>query len=146
MNHETAPPPPTIKYPYLREFDRERDYPMVRAWWEGHGFPPVPLAFLPQLGVIAHTGTDLAAAWLYMDNSCGVSMLEWLVTNPASSGRDSLRAIQAITQHLQTMATEFGYTVMLTAAKQPSLCRVHEKNGFLKTDEGMTHFVKRLND
>ena len=123
---------------------------MVAKWWEGHGWSAVPLAILPKLGVIAFANngneqTDLAAAWLYMDNSVGVCMLEWTVTNPKSSGIKTVRGIKAVTDYLQNAAKRMDYGVMMTTCKQPALGRLHERNGFQKTDEGMIHLVKVLN-
>ena len=61
------------------------DYPMLKSWWEGHGWRPVPQAMLPPLGVIWR---DCAAGWVYMDNGgSGVAMMEWFVTDPASGLR-----------------------------------------------------------
>lgn len=133
----------------IREFDREKDYEMVRDWWAGHGWTPVPLNILPKLGVIAYEAkpegnTDTAAAWLYMDNSIGVCMLEWTVTRPGCTGRAAVAAIQALTEYLTLAAREMNYFIMLTTAKQPSLCRLHERNGFIRTDDQMVHFMKGI--
>lgn len=122
---------------------------MVAEWWEGHGWSPVPQIFLPKLGVIAYVKngddkTDLAAAWLYMDNSVGVSILEWMVANPKASAIKCVRGINAISNYLQQAAKSMNYAVMLTTCKQESLGKLHERNGFQKTDTGMTHFVKGL--
>jgi hypothetical protein len=135
-----------IKSPYfVREFEPERDYETVKAWWHGHGWPGVPLAMLPKLGVIAFRDEQEAAAgWLYMDNSCGVCMLEWLVTNPDLRGREPIYAIRTVTDYLTLAAKEMNYGVMLTSCKQPSLARIHEKAGFTRTDGEMIHLVKTL--
>ena len=117
----------------------------MSEWWDGHGFPAVPLEILPRLGIIAEiNGSPIGAAWLYMDNSSGVCMMEWTVTNPANNPRDSLRAISALTEFLKADAKSNGYTVILTTCKQQSLARVHERNGFTKTDDGMIHLIGGL--
>ncbi|MBN8708978.1 MAG: hypothetical protein BGO12_05885 [Verrucomicrobia bacterium 61-8] len=142
METEAAPHRPMK--PYLREFDPARDYERVSAWWQAHGWSAVPVGALPRLGVVAyfaHEDDIAAAGWLYMDNSVGVCMLEWLVTRPANRPKDSLRALDAIIEFLQQRAVDFGYGVMLTTARQSALVRLHERHGFQKTDEGVTHLI-----
>ena len=130
----------------LRLIEIEKDYPAFCDWWAGHGWPALPKSILPKRGVMAcdaaKDGAGVAAAWLYMDNSTGVSMMEWLVTNPQSGGKETLRAINAVIGFLTERALELDYGMMLTSCRQPSLVRVLEKNGFRKTDEGVTHLLK----
>lgn len=128
----------------FRIFEDE-DYPIVTAWWKAHGFPPVPFAILPKLGaIVSNEKQDICAGWLYMDNSVGVCWLEWSVTNPECSGFDSIRGIKALNKFIEERASEMGYGVMMTTCRQESLCRLHEKCGFIKTDTGMIHMVKQL--
>jgi hypothetical protein len=127
----------------IREY-RSEDYPMLLKWWQGHGWQGVPEAILPKLGVVwEDDGRPVAAAWLYMDNSIGVCMLEWLVADPEAPGKAVLTAIRHITRFLQERASELNYNVMLTTCRQESLARVYEKiGGFTRTDDGMIHLIK----
>jgi len=82
-----------------------------------------------------------------MDNSgSGVCMLEWVVSNPSAPGRDAMRGINAVTEFLTIAARDMGYTFMLTTCRQESLAKVHQRNGFFKTDEGMIHLAKILKE
>jgi hypothetical protein len=132
-------------------FEPEGDYPMVAAWWEGHGWKPVPVGFLPKLGVVAFVvgakdgaPTDVAAAWLYMDNSAPVCWLEYMVSNPKESAGRSVKALKHLDSYLTGEARATGYKAMMTTCRQDSLVRFHERNGFVKTDEDVTHLVKLL--
>jgi hypothetical protein len=132
----------------LRDFTAD-DYPTVETWWAGHGWSPVPLQILPRLGIIAdmhhgETSTPTAAAWLYMDNSVGVAMLEWIVTNPEAKPRDVLKAITEAVNFIKTRAAELGYTVILATCRQESLSKVLQKRGFNVTDSGMIHHLALL--
>jgi hypothetical protein len=131
----------------LRMFE-PTDYATVCGWWQGHGWGTVPQNMLPKLGVIAfhQNAEDAAAGWLYMDNSCGVCMLEWLVTNPAIKGLRTARALKFLVSFLAMEATALGYVAMLTTCRQESLARFHENHGFEITDRDMIHMVKPLQE
>ena len=130
----------------LRMFDPATDYPIVEEWWNAHGWTAVPQMMLPKLGVVAFYAQnkieDAAAAWLYMDNSSPVCMLEWMVTNPTLSATKTVRALKHIAEFLTGEAKHNDYAVMLTTCKQESLAKFHEKQGFSRTDGQMIHLVK----
>lgn len=129
----------------LRDYSQEADYPVLSLWWAAHGWSPPHPSVLPKLAVIAQDGDlRVGGAFLYMDNSVGVSMMEWLVTNPDSTGRQSLEAIKHLCDFLAQRAKELGYGVMLTSCKQPGLARIYERNGFTRTDEAMIHLARNL--
>lgn len=131
--------------PTLKIFNAEIDYPMVSKWWISHGWNAVPIGVLPKLGVVSEMdGQPIAAGWLYMDNSIGVSMLEWMVANPDAKPKSVYRAIKSIVEFLKNHAKQLGYAVMLTTCKQESLARVYEKTGFQRTDCEMIHLVQTL--
>jgi hypothetical protein len=132
----------------LRMYDPATDYPIVEEWWNAHGWTAVPKVMLPKLGVVAFydgdNKQDAAAAWLYMDNSSPVCMLEWMVTNPSLSATKTVRALKHLSEFLTNEAKHNGYAVMLTTCKQESLAKFHTKQGFTTTDEAMIHLVKTL--
>lgn len=120
---------------------------MLAEWWAAHGWNAVPEAVLPKLGIVAFTEAGpVAACFLYMDNSVGVSMLEWLVSSPKAAGIDVMRAIKAQVAFMTARARDLGYGVMLTSCRQASLVRIYESAGFSKTDEGVTHLLKLTGD
>lgn len=115
------------------------DYPMLKKWWEGHGWPAVPQRVLPPLGVIFD---NTAAGWLYMDNGgTGVAMMEWLVTNPESRPLVAVRALCHVVEHLKLQAKSFDYNIILSTCKQPALARLLNRSGFDTTDTGMIHLL-----
>jgi hypothetical protein len=129
----------------IREVDIENDYVMFCGWWAAHKWPSVIREVLPKLGVVALADeVPTAAAWLYMDNSVGVCQMEYLVTNPKASPFDSIRCTSHIITFLSQRAVEMDYGLMLTACRQPSLVKLYERNGFIKTDEGVTHLLMPL--
>lgn len=113
------------------------------AWWKAHGWPGVALGILPKCGVLVEddAGGPLAVAWLYQDNSVGVAWLEWIVTNPAMTPKQSYLAVAMLVQAAREVAVALDYGVVMTTARQHSLARVLGRNGFTVTDTGMTHMV-----
>jgi hypothetical protein len=119
------------------------DYQTIAAWWKGHCWEAVPAAILPKLGVVAESdGHGLCAAFLYMDNSVGVSWMEWLVSNPEAGGMEVVRGLRATIDFLTAEALRLGYGVTMTSCRQSSLVKLYEKAGFGVTDTGVTHLVK----
>ena len=132
----------------LRMFDPSSDYPIVESWWSAHGWNAVPQMMLPKLGVVAfyagEKNEDAAAAWLYMDNSSPVCMLEWMVANPALSATKTVKALKHLFAFVESEAKHNGYAAMLTTCKQEGLAKFHQRNGFERTDGAMIHLVKTL--
>ena len=127
----------------VREFNAEADYSMLAAWWKAHGWPALPVAILPRLGIVVeHCGVPICAGFLYMDNSVGVSMLEWTTTNPDAPLKAIPTAIRVLTDFMAERAQEMNYGLMLTTCRQPALARIYEKNGFERTDEAVIHLVR----
>lgn len=126
----------------VRLFQAE-DYPEAVRWWGAHGWPGIPLAMLPPLGVVAYDGDGpRAAVWAYMDNGgTGVAMLEWLVTRPENTARESLAAIKAAVGFALGELERLDYSVVLTTCAQQSLAKVLERTGFERTDEQMIHLI-----
>jgi hypothetical protein len=115
------------------------DYPMLEAWWQGHGWSAVPQRVLPPLGVIYD---NMAAGWLYMDNGgTGVAMMEWLVTNPAEKPLKAARALGLLVGFLKAEAKRMDYPIILTTCRQPALARLLNRAGFQTTDREMIHLL-----
>jgi len=125
-----------------------KDYAVISQWWVGHGWPMVPEQALPKIGCVVLDAdlSGIAAAWLYMDNSVGVCWMDWLVTNPKASPLKSVRAISRIVTFLKQVGLDNDYGVMLTACRQDGLVSLYERNGFTKTDEGVTLLNLNLRD
>lgn len=119
------------------------DYAVVATWWPAHGWNVVPQVVLPKCGVMVESdaGEPMAAAWLYMDNSVGVAWMEWAVTNPKNTPKQSYLAITMLVQAVREVALELDYGVLMTSARQEALVRVYERNGFTKSDTGVTHLL-----
>lgn len=118
---------------------------MLMRWWKAHGWPGVSKAILPKLGlIIENQGKPVVAGFLYMDNSVGVAFLEWVVGAPDATGKEIVLGIGVLVDFMGQRAKELNYGILITACRQEALVRLYEKNGFEKTDEGLTHLIKLL--
>lgn len=119
----------------------ENDYPMLCKWWEAHGWEPVLEAVLPKIGVIAEVNDEqVAAAFLYMDNSSPLAIIEWIVSNPESKPRDVVSSIIDIVNFLADEAKRFDYSFILTSCSITSLAKLLERRcSFKITDKSVYH-------
>lgn len=123
--------------------DINADYPEFAEWWKVHGFPAIPIAALNTMGlVVEEDGKKLAAAWIYTASTGIFCMMEWLVTNPDITPMKAARAIGHLLDFAGQECERRGYQVLLTACRQESLGRLYERNGYLATDKGVTHYMK----
>lgn len=120
----------------------DSDYPLASEWWQAHGWPAVPRGLIPVVGVAVEiNGSPAAMGWLKLESSTSIGMMEWVVSNPKNSPRDSVKAIREVTESIKACAKAQGRTALFTYCKQPSLARSYERSGFQITDKDMIHLV-----
>ncbi len=118
----------------VRMYEPEADYAMIAEWALGHGRSAPPAAILPKLGIIVQEVTelvrkDVAALWLYMDNSVGVCFAERSVTLPGLSMKRAKAALLRGLDCLKQLAATHGYGVMLLRT-YPAMARFVKPLGF----------------
>lgn len=131
----------------LRLVDDELEtlHPTLCVWWQDHGWPPIPLVALRTMALLAEDGgKPLAAGFVYTASTGSFAMLEWVVTNPAAAPLLAFRAVNALVEFAVAECQRRGYAALFTTCRQAALGRVYEKNGFIKTDEGVTHYLRPL--
>lgn len=136
--------PPLITQPYIRSFDKGRDYDTLCDWWRSHGLNPVPWQILPRLGIVACDELDgdaIAAAFLHMDNSISLARIEHLVAPAGNTAAESRRAIRAVIDGLEHSARGFNYTI-LAAVTYPALAREAEALGWITVQKGLVNIMK----
>ena len=118
------------------------DYDEFSKWWEAHGWTPVPKQLLPPTGFVVYDGSGMkAAGWLLIDANVPLGVMEWIVTNPNNSPKESLLAIHIVVQQIQELADTIGIQSVFTTVKNGALARVYEKDGFIVTDKNATCLV-----
>ena len=97
----------------------------------------------------AEPGKLQAAAWAYLDNSVGVAMIEWVVTNPENTPKRESKKHKNVRRLSQAKLLNgwqiegeiYRYTTILAATNVQGLIKLFERQGFTKTDNGLTHLI-----
>lgn len=119
----------------LRMYDPAQDAAMIAEWCQAHGYSGMPPHILPALGVVAQAdGEDVAALWLYMDNSCGVAFAEHPITRGGLSTKLAKAALIMAMRFLQKEAAATGYHTIIIRTL-PALARWAKECGFVKDNE-----------
>ena len=119
----------------LRMYDPAQDAAMIAEWCQAHGYSGMPSHILPALGVVAQVdGEDVAALWLYMDNSCGVAFAEHPITRGGLSTKMAKAALVMAMRFLQKEAAATGYHTIIIRTL-PALARWAKECGFVKDNE-----------
>jgi hypothetical protein len=120
----------------LRMYDAEKDHGMILQWCEEHGHIGIPANVLPKLGVVVQAvGEDIAALWLYMDNSTGVCFAEHPITKRGTGIKLAKDALCFALAYLKNEARTNGYWIMRVFTI-PAISRFLKSAGFKKDGEG----------
>lgn len=134
----------------VRMYEPEADYGMIEEWARGHGKNPPPAPILPRLGIVvreigAKKSTDVAALWLYMDNSVGVCFAEHVITMPGLSLKRAKAALLRAIDCLRKLASEMNYAVMMVHTL-PGIARFLRNAGFRSAGEGRVTMAALTNE
>ena len=110
---------------------------MIMQWCVDHGHVGIPANILPKLGVVVQAdGGDVAALWLYMDNSTGVCFAEHPITKGGISVKLAKNALCFALEYLKNEARANGYWVMRVFTLPP-IARMLKSCGFSQDNKGM---------
>lgn len=128
----------------IRNFDVEKDYPVVANWWTKQGWPPIPKSILQCQGfMVEEDGVSLAATWIFR-TGCPVYIMEWTVGNPEVKWEKRSEALQQVTEGACKWAKQDGAAQVFTMTKHDKFIKKLQDNMFTLTDSGMTHLVRNL--
>jgi hypothetical protein len=128
----------------IRPFSVLRDYACIKRWWAAHKWQSVPVPMLPKTGLVAEASDKpLAAGFIYSTDS-GIAWLEWIVSDPQSDKLVRNKALNALIDALVKLAGERGFKAVFTSSNHPKLMERYQELGFAATDQGVTHFLRRL--
>jgi hypothetical protein len=119
-------------------FSYEEHAERVNEWGERHHFPLPPPDLLPDIGMMVD---DTAVGFLYSTNS-KLGWIEWIFANPEKTPEERKEAIDTLLSALEKAAIIRGMKVLFSSSGSDAFKGVLERNGFAKTDENVTQYVK----
>lgn len=122
----------------------EDNYPILEDWWKAHNWPVIPMDHLPKYGCIVYQdATPIIAGFVYKTDSA-FCLFEFIVANPAIKGLRRRIAFDLLVATVVEYTKEIGGKSLFTSVSNASLMTKLESNGFIKTDTGMTNFIRRV--
>lgn len=125
-------------------FDIDKKYyDIVSKWWQTHGWPALPKNVLPKRAYISVINEKpLIAGFLYKDDSSSLGMLEWIVANPDADYSEKTVGFNELITHIDNVCKNDKILFVLASTNNKSLKERYLKNGFIESDQNMTHFNK----
>lgn len=110
----------------------ECNHATIADWWESHGASVIPHGALPAEGCIAYNIDDepCAAAWLYLDNSCPVAFMAWMIVSPHIRAQDKFDGLNHCVRFLSDRGEKLGYGVTVACSAIPSVSKLMKPHGF----------------
>jgi len=126
----------------IRPFSKITDFDDLNEFTDGQGFPRFDPRILPTIGVCVYDDNKkLCFAWLYLESSTVFAIIEWTITNPENTPKESYKSLQVAVKHLTGIALKLGYIRIMTSSNNKGLIRIYEKAGFIQTDEKVTQLL-----
>lgn len=120
------------------------DYKELCEWWVAWGWQPFPQDGLPPTGImIEKDGANLCAVWIYKTDA-NVCYVENYISDKSASGEDRNAALDMLMDAVAEEAKAMGFKFAMSGVKHNGLARRLEKHGFIRSDEGMTHYIRIL--
>ena len=117
-------------------------YEEISNWWKSLNFPIIPLASLPDSGImISDKEKNICNAWLYETNS-NILLLEWFVVNKQASKKERKECFTHLVDFASKYAKLKGFNVLFSSVKNESLIRKLIDSGYGNTEKGMVNLTK----
>jgi hypothetical protein len=118
----------------------EKDYDLLKSWWNAHNWKEVPSSSLPACGYIVN---NVCAGFLYLTNS-DMALLEWVVSDPNSKADLRDQSLDLLLAVLTEEAKLNGVKFIFTATRHPKLQERYKNHKFLEADREMVHFIRKV--
>ncbi len=128
----------------IKRYIKPEDYPELCSWWTAWGWAAFSQDCLSPTGImIEKDGVNLCAVWVYKTDSA-VCWIENYISNKAISGAKRNAALDMLVLSAIEESKTMGFRFAMSGIKHNLLARRLENNGFLKSDENVTHYVRVL--
>jgi hypothetical protein len=114
----------------LRKYNTDRDYQLLKSWYEMWAMRPPAPEEMSSFGVVAE-GADggIAAGFLLKTDTC-TALLEGFISNPETWSFERDEALDHVSQHLIDAALIQGYKNIVCFTKLPAIAKRARKLGF----------------
>ena len=100
---------------HVRLINLEKDYPILKTWWERRGTEAPNMLLLRTEGVIAYDEKSwVACAWMYAAKGDCIAIVEWEATNPVSGPLRALRGLNTVFDFFEDYCGRHGIPVLLS--------------------------------
>lgn len=103
----------------------------------------MPKHFLSPSGVIVEADAPICAGWIYRTDS-PVCWMEYIVSDKSAPIKQRAIAVDMLVNTLCDMALAYGASCVMMGTSHAGLGRKLLDKGFVETDTGMTHYIRRL--
>lgn len=122
----------------------DQDYPTVKAWWQIHGWTPMPPESLPAVGLMVAQGEHkLVAGWLY-NTDTNIAWIEMIISNPLCDKIERDKALNLLIDGLISEAKQLKKSIIFTSCQHPGLIERYKAHGAVVGDTGMTNLIWRI--
>jgi hypothetical protein len=119
-------------------------YQKVCNWWKAHGFPVLPVDFLPFEGyIISDNDVELYAVFLYVTDSA-LCWLTFPVSNPKATYEQKQGAMEQLFKDVAEDAKSEGFKFMFTTSPLPRVQEALINSGFELGDQNVNHYMKLI--
>lgn len=121
-----------------------KDFEVLQSFWLAKGLPEVPLAHVPEFGVVIEEHDNIICGAYLVKSDAGIASIAYLAANPSVSKDLRHHALSKLLFELTVLARELGFSIICAATNVPALQKRYEEFGLTKTDENVTHYVGRV--
>lgn len=126
-----------------KQIDEEL-FKTVQEWFKSYNWP-MERWLVSDRGFVSYINDKpISAGWLYVCTGSQLGFMDWLVANPETSPEERAEGIKILLERIHEEAKEAGLKRFITITEQPTLMEKLESNGFYKTDENVTIFMKTV--
>jgi hypothetical protein len=99
----------------IRVYGQPDDGQLISSWRQGHGMDASPLSILPPTGFfVERDGEPVCVAFLYLSVGIGVAFMEWVISKPGMTYKESAAAFRVLLDFLKLHAASLDYGVIIS--------------------------------
>ena len=125
-----------------RKFNLDKDYGILKKWWEKHGSDLPKPEFLSETGLVIEVNGEMTAAGFIYKTDSAFCIFEWFVVNPDSEKKHREMALDYLVESVVEWKEKAGFKVIYTSTKGKRMINRFKEKGFMAIDTGMTHLFE----